>query len=85
MSENNKIIKDFLKQDLAPNDFVLVPSAYGSGRGFRIAQVLHFSPKMVRVRLSTCPRTGRHDDLSVYPTDLVKLSDEQMVWYNLKK
>lgn len=82
-------MKDFLGQELAVGDHVLVGSAFGQQRGFRMGQIVKFSPKMVQVdtgrkRYVLLDVTARKTD-SYYPQDLVKVLPEQMTWYMLNR
>lgn len=82
-------MKDFLGQDLAAGDHVIVGSAFGQQRGFRMGKVVKFSPKMVQVDtgknryILVDTQTKKLD--SFYPQDLIKVSPEQMTWYMLNR
>jgi hypothetical protein len=78
----SKVVDDFLGQPLSPGDYVLVPNSFSNGRSLTVAQILHFSPKMIRVKSAK----GTHGrEMSVYACDVVRITDEQLVWYRLKK
>lgn len=74
-------MKDFLGQELAVGDHVIVGSAFGQQRGFTIGHIVKFSPKMVQVDTSRWDKKPN----SFYPQDLVKVSPEQMTWYMLSR
>jgi hypothetical protein len=73
-------MKDFLGQELAVGDFVLVGTPVNSGRGFALRKIVKFSPKMVQLESGY---TWRTRPTSVYPQCVVKISPEQVTWYNL--
>lgn len=82
-------MKDFLGQELAVGDHVIVGSAFGQQRGFRMGKVVKFSPKMVQVdtgktRYILVDTQAKKLD-SFYPQDLIKVSPEQMTWYMLNR
>ena len=73
--------KDFMGQDLAVGDYVLVGSPMDHGRGFKLGPIVKFSPKMVQVDLPSWNKKPT----SVYPQDVFKVSPEQVTWYLLQK
>jgi hypothetical protein len=77
--ENSR--KDFLGQDLAVGDHVLVGTPMDMGRGFKIGPIVKFSLKMVQVDLPSWNKKLT----SVYPEEVFKVSPEQVTWYLLNK
>ena len=78
-------MKDFLNQDIAVGDHAILGTPTGQGRGFRVVQVVKFSPKMVQVTnpYATGYYAGRKT--SVYPNQLVKILPEQLTWYAITR
>ena len=77
-------MKDFLNQDLAAGDHVIIGSTVGQGRGFRVMQVVKFSAKMVQVT-NPDTYTWSKKTLSVYPNQLVKILPEQLTWWAISR
>lgn len=70
-------MNDFLGQDLAVGDHVLV----GSPAGLALGVIVKFSPKMVQVDLNR-----RHKKpVSCYSETLCKLTSEQVMWHLLNR
>jgi hypothetical protein len=66
-------MKDFLNQDLAVGDHVVM---VGGGKNFRVGMITKFTPKKVRVQFydwqwETIQR----------PDQLIKMYPEQMTWW----
>jgi hypothetical protein len=79
---DRRVVLDFLGQTLDPDDFVLVPRWSISGAGYKVGRILHCAPKVVKI---DCETDGVCREQSVHPNDLVKISEDQLVWYKLKK
>lgn len=66
-------MKDFLNQDLAVGDHVIM---VGNGRNYRVGVVTKFTPKKVRVQFYDWKReTIQRSD------QLIKMYPEQMTWW----
>jgi hypothetical protein len=78
-------MKDFLNQELAVDDWAILGTPTGQGRGFRVMKVVKFSAKMVQVTnpYATGYYAGRKT--SVYPDQLVKILPEQLTWYTITR
>jgi hypothetical protein len=78
-------MKDFLNQDLAAGDHVIMGSTVGQGRGFRVMQVVKFSTKMVQVTDPYATTKWGKKNTSVYADQLVKILPEQLTWWAISR
>ncbi len=70
-------MKDFLNQDLAVNDYVIM---IGYGKNYRVGVITKFTPKKVRVKFYD----SQWDTIQA-PQQLIKMYPEQLTWWVLTK
>jgi len=78
-------MKDFLNQELAVDDWAILGTPTGQGRGFRVMQVVKFSTKMVQVTDPYATTKWGKKNTSVYADQLVKILPEQLTWWAISR
>jgi hypothetical protein len=78
-----QVFKDFLKRDLAIEDFVVFPGPYNSG--MKLGQVVKFTPQNVKIRWT---RKGYRDQVETEETlrrssECVKVEGADLTFYLL--
>lgn len=70
-------MKDFLNQELAVGDYVIM---IGYGKNYRVGVITKFTPKKVRVKFY-----DSQWDMIQDPQQLIKMYPEQLTWWVLTK
>ena len=78
-----KVYKDFLKRELAVDDYVVFPAP--NGGGMKLGKIIKFTPKQIRVEWTYKWRDGsvHNDSAPRYARECVKVEGPDLTLYLL--